>query len=85
MISYLVLAITATCFLGPVVAVIGFDQVSYEIAEDIGVDNFALRVCVLADEENRSVTIATTADTATGNASLSVNLSLAKCFDVIRF
>lgn len=37
------------------------------IAEDIGLNNFALQVCVLA-EEDASVTITTFADTATGNS-----------------
>lgn len=65
---YLALVVVAaTCFLNPVNGVIGFDQASYEIAEDIGLDNFALRVCVLAEEEDRSVTISTSAGTATGS------------------
>ena len=43
-----------------------FEQSSYEILEDIGLDDRALRVCVSTDEDT-NVIIATTAGSATGS------------------
>lgn len=60
------MVIGAICSLDTVVGVVRFEQSLYEIVEDIGLEDFALRVCVLADENSR-VTIATSAGTATGN------------------
>lgn len=61
---YCFLVIVATCLLPSFC--FEFEQSSYEILEDIGLDNRALRVCVSSDED-ANVIIATTAGSATGN------------------
>lgn len=60
-----VLVVAAICSLDTVVGVIQFELSSYEIKEDIGLDDLALSVCVLADEDS-TITVATTQGTATG-------------------
>lgn len=47
-----------------------FEQNPYEIAEDIGLDNFALRVCfnTLNLQSPRNVTVSTQPGTADGNS-----------------
>lgn len=65
------IVIGALCSLDAVVGVVQFEQSSYEIMEDIGLEDFALRVCVLADEDSR-ITIATSPGTATGKVDLFV-------------
>ena len=45
-----------------------FEQLSYETAEEIGVDDFALRICVNTSSlsSDINVTVSTSSGTATG-------------------
>ncbi len=61
--SYSILVLAAFCLLAS--GVVDFQFSSFEIQEDIGLDDLALRVCILSDEDT-VVRIVTANGTATG-------------------